>query len=73
MLKEKPTATRNALTAYISESQDREGNIFYVAAICDDEKDELVRELSGYSIDALEKDVLREYPGIKIETEVESE
>ena len=56
-----------ALKAYISESKDREGNVFYIAAICDDEKDELLEEISGYSVDALEKDVLRQYPEIEIE------
>jgi hypothetical protein len=56
-----------SLTAYISESKDREGNLFYIAAICDDEKDELLEELSGYSRDALEKDVHQQYPDIAIE------
>jgi hypothetical protein len=69
MLKEKPGSTRkeNSLTAYITDSQDREGNVFYTAAICDNKKNELIQELSGYGRDALEKEVLRHYPDIDIE------
>jgi len=69
MLTEKPGSTRkeNSLTAYITDSQDREGNVLYTAAICDNKKNELIQELSGYVRDALEKEVLRHYPDIDIE------
>lgn len=71
MLQQQPGSGRKtaALTAYISESQDREGNLLYIAAICDDEKDELLKEVSGYSVDALEKEVRQQYPDIGFERE----
>jgi hypothetical protein len=58
---------KGALTAYISESRDREGNTFYNAAICDDERHEIIKELSDYTREELEKEVLRQYPEIEIE------
>jgi hypothetical protein len=58
-----------ALKAYISESPDREMNIFYIAAICDENKAEIVEELSGYDRDALAAEVEKKYPGIEIENE----
>lgn len=70
MLKEKPglsTEEEKSLTAYITDSQDREGNVLYIAAICDNKKNELIEELSGYTRDELEKEVLQHYPGIEIE------
>lgn len=67
MLKDKPVPKRKSLTAYISESTDREGNTFYIAAICDDAKDELIEEISGYLRDALKEDVLGRYPEIEFE------
>ena len=40
MLPDEPDHGREktALTAFISESSDRESNTFYIAAICDNEK-----------------------------------
>ena len=69
MLKDEPgnKIKKQALTAYITDSKDREGNVFYTAAICDDEKNELIEELSGYRRAELEKDVLQHYPDIGIE------
>lgn len=55
------------LTAYIGESRDREMNTFYEASICDDHEDALIAEISGYDRDKLTEEVLRQYPGIKIE------
>lgn len=55
------------LTAYIAESRDREMNTFYEASICDDEDDSLLAETSGYDRNKLIEEVLRKYPGIKIE------
>ena len=34
---------KTALTAYISESRDRESNTFYIASICDNEKNEMIK------------------------------
>ena len=31
------------LTAFISESRDRESNTFYIAAICDNERNEIIK------------------------------
>ena len=69
MLQDKPDYGRKeqALIAHISESRDREGNTFYKAAICDDEKDEIVKELSDYDREELEKEVLHQFPEIEIE------
>jgi hypothetical protein len=69
MLREKPGTVQNGspMIAYVTKSQDREGNLLYLAAICDSEKDELIKEFSGYDRIELEKDVLRHYPGIEIE------
>jgi hypothetical protein len=58
---------KRTLVAYISESPDREGNTFYTADICDEEKNEIIKELSDYSRDDLEKEVLQQYPGVEIE------
>jgi hypothetical protein len=58
---------KGSLTAYISDSQDREGNTFYNAAICDDEKHEIIKELDDYDREELEKEVLRQFPEIEIE------
>lgn len=66
MLNEAPPK-KPALKAYISESRDREGNTFFTASICDDEKNEIVEELSDYGRVDLEKEVLRHYPEIEIE------
>jgi len=55
------------LTAYIGESRDREMNTFYDASICDDEEDALIAEVSGYDRDKLIDEVLRQYPGTKIQ------
>jgi hypothetical protein len=55
------------LTAYIAESRDREMNTLYEASICDDEDDTLLAETSGYDRENLIAEVLRKYPGIKIE------
>lgn len=60
---------KTTLKAYISKSLDREMNIFYIAAICDTDKDALLAELSGYNRDNLEKEVGEKYPGIDIENE----
>lgn len=46
---------KTALTAFISESRDRESNTFYIAAICDSEKNEIIKELSDYDREELEK------------------
>jgi hypothetical protein len=69
MLQDKPDYGRKkqALIAYISESRDREGNTFYEAAICDNDKDEIVKELSDYDREELEKEVLQQFPEIEIE------
>jgi hypothetical protein len=58
---------KRALAAYISESRDREGNTFYEASICDEEKHEIVEELSDYDREDLVNAVLRQYPEIEIE------
>lgn len=69
MLKDNPPTGQEKphLVAYISESQDREGNTFYIAAICDDEKDEIVEELSDYARSDLEREVRQRYPEIDLE------
>ena len=58
---------KTALTAFISESRDRESNTFYIAAICDNEKNEIIKELSDYDREELEKEVLQQFPEIEIE------
>jgi hypothetical protein len=69
MLQDKPDygRTKQRLIAYITDSQDREGNTFYEAAICDNYKDEIVKELSDYDRKELEKEVLQQFPDIEIE------
>lgn len=61
------TPEKKSLTAYISEERDREMNTFFLAAICDDVNDILLKEESDYDRDALIENVERIYPGIKIE------
>jgi hypothetical protein len=58
---------KTAVTAFISESRDRESNKFYRAAICDNEKNEIIKELSDYDREELEKEVLQQFPNIEIE------
>lgn len=58
---------KNALIAYISESKDGEYNTFYEAAMCDQEKNEIAKELSDYDREQLVSEVLRQYPEITIE------
>lgn len=53
------------MKAYIEASQDRDGNIFYKASVC--EGGDIVDELSGYDRDALEAGILSLYPDIEIE------
>lgn len=60
---------RAVLKAYISESLDREMNTFFIAAICDEEKAEIIEELSDYGREELEKAVGKKYPGIVIESD----
>jgi hypothetical protein len=69
MLQDKPDYGRKkqALIAYIAELRDREGNTFYEASICDNDKDEIVKELSDYDRTELEKEVLQQFPEIEIE------
>ena len=55
------------LTAFISESRDREDNILYEAAICDKERNEIIRELTDYAREDLEREVLLQFSGIAIE------
>lgn len=62
-----PAQLKTALKAYISASPDREMNTFYIAAICDEGKAEIIEELSDYDRDKLEKAVEKKYPGIEIE------
>jgi hypothetical protein len=58
-----------SLTAFVSESQDRESNTFFVASICDNDKDEIIKELNDYDREELEKEVLKQYPDIEIEND----
>lgn len=58
-----------ALKAYISESPDREMNTSYIASICDEDKAEVIEELSDYDRDKLAAAVERKYPGIEIEND----
>lgn len=69
MLQDKSNHEQNkpSLIAYVSESRDRESNTFYEAMICDDEKNEIIEELTDYDREELEKEVLRQYPDIEIE------
>jgi hypothetical protein len=69
MFQDKPEYGREKidLTAFISESRDREGNTFYKAAICNNESTEVIKELSEYDREELEKEVLRQFPEIEIE------
>jgi hypothetical protein len=69
MLEDKPDYGRGnqALKAYISESRDRDYEIFYEASICDEEKNEIIKEFSDYDREELVKEVLRQYPDIEIE------
>lgn len=66
--KRKPSMSPQ-LKAYISASKDRELNTFYIAAICDTERDVMLTELSNYHRKALEKEIEEKYPGIEIENE----
>jgi hypothetical protein len=70
ILKGKPLTGQEKphLVAYISESRDREGNTFYVAAICAEEKNEIIEELSDYARPDLEREVRQRYPEIDLET-----
>ena len=69
MLQDKSDSGREktALTAFISESRDRESNTFYIAAICDNDKNEVIKELNDYDREKLEKEVLKQFPEIEIE------
>ena len=69
MLEDKPGhgPGKRALVAYVSESRDREGNTFYEASICDEEKHEIVKELRDYDRDDLIAEVGRQYPEIEVE------
>lgn len=58
---------KSELTAFISESRDRESNTFYKAAICDNARNEIIKELSDYDREELEKEVLQQFPEIEIE------
>lgn len=68
-MEEKPGhgLSKPALTAYISDSTDREGNTFYQAAICDEEKHAIIEELSDYDRQDLINEVLRLHPDIEVE------
>ncbi len=56
-----------SLIAYISEERDREMNTFFLASICDDTENAVIKEVSDYDRGCLVEELLREYPGIKIE------
>jgi hypothetical protein len=57
------------LTAYISETRDREMNTMFLASICDDKEESVIAESSGYDRDDLVLELEKKYPGIKIENE----
>ena len=63
----KSMAAIKSLIAYISEERDREMNTFFLASICDDTENAIIKEMSGYDRGGLVEELLREYPGIKIE------
>lgn len=59
--------TLKELTAYISETRDREMNTMFLASICDDEANSVIAESSSYDRDDLILKLEKQYPGIKIE------
>ena len=56
-----------SLTAYISEERNREKDTFFLATVSDDTENAIIKEFSDYDRDRLIEELLREYPGIKIE------
>ncbi len=66
---EESAQPKTVFKAYISESPDREMNTFFIASICDEERSEIVEELSDYDREELEKAVEEKYPGIEIEND----